>query len=71
MICFLVLQRIRADTRLVSRVLERVIDSREVEVHLAGVFGFEGTGLEVDDDEAAECQVVEEEINEEVLASYF
>jgi hypothetical protein len=47
-----------------------VIQDVEVEVHFAGVLGLEVFGFEVDDDEAAEVEVVEKEVDGEVFAGY-
>ena len=61
----------QADARLVVRVAEHVVNGGEVEVHLAGVFRFEGRHLQVDDAEASELEVVEEQIELEVFATDF
>lgn len=49
---------------------QEVVHGREVEVHLAGVLGPEVGHLQVDHDEAAQAQVVEEEVEVEVLAAH-
>lgn len=48
-----------------------VINRRQVEVHLAGVLRLELVDLEVDDDEAAQAEVVEEQVEIEILATDF
>src|SRR5579863_3923852 len=47
------------------------IDGGQVEVHLPGVLGLELAGLELDDDEAAEPQMEEEQVDVEVIAPNF
>ena len=55
--------------RLVVGMAHQVVDRREVEVHLARVLGLELGRLEVDDDVAAQLQVIEEEVDVEVLVA--
>lgn len=52
-------------------VAEDVVDGGEIEVQLAGVFGLEGAGLQIDDDEAAEFDVVEKQAEECEAAAEF
>src|SRR4051812_2255854 len=59
-----------ADGGLVVGVPEEVVDGGEVEAHLAGVLGLEVRHLELDDDVAAQAEVVEEEVEEEVPAAH-
>ena len=59
------------DTRLIVGMAQHVIDSREVEVHLARVLRFELAHLQIDHDEASELQVVKEQIELEILSSDF
>ena len=63
----LVLAEDQADGRLVGRVAQPVVHHVAVEVHLAGVLGLEGAFLQVDDHEAAQAQVVEQQVDVEVL----
>lgn len=56
------------DAWLVAGVLERVIDRRQVEVHLACVLRSELAALQVDDHEASKFEVIEEKIEPIVLA---
>ena len=44
-----------------------VVDRGEIEIHFARGFGGKVACLEIDDDEAAQLQVIEEEIEVEVL----
>ena len=46
-------------------------DRREIKVHFAGIFGFEWRRLQVDNDKAAQLQVVKEQVDPEVFASDF
>src|SRR5437763_614994 len=57
-----------ADGGLIVGVAEKIVDGGEVEAHLAGVLGLEVRHLELDDDVAAQVEVVEEEGEEEVPA---
>jgi hypothetical protein len=59
-----------ADRGSVGGMAKFVIQDVEVEVHFAGVLGLEVFGFEVDDDEAAEVEVVEKEVDGEVFAGY-
>lgn len=52
----------------VGRVFEHVIDGGQVEVHLACVLRLERAGLQIDDNEAPEFEVIEEEVDLVVLA---
>ena len=49
-----------SDARLIVRMAQAVVNGGKVEVHLAGVLWLERRHLQVDDDEAAELEVVEE-----------
>ena len=42
--------------------LQHVVYRRQVEVHLADVLGLEGANLDLDNDESAQTQVVEQQI---------
>src|SRR5207247_10124218 len=57
----------QADGRLIVRVTQQVAGGGEVEVQLAYEGGFEGDCLQLDDHVAAQPQVVEEEVEDEVL----
>ena len=46
-----------------------VIDDAQVEIHLAGVLGLELAFLQVDHDEAAQFQVVEQQIDVEIAVA--
>ena len=61
----------QADARLVVGVPKQVVNGGEIEVHLAGVFRFERPSLQIDDAEAAQLEVVEEQIELEVFAPDF
>jgi hypothetical protein len=50
-------------------VAEKVIHSRQVEVHLSGILGFKGAHLEIDHHEASQLQVIEKQIDLEILTS--
>lgn len=50
----------QADAGLVCGVLQEFVDGAEVEIHLPGVLGLEGTSFEDDHDEATKLQVIEE-----------
>lgn len=56
------------DGRLIVLVSEQVIDSREIEVHLAGVFGLECGHLQVNHHKAPPLQVIEQEVEPKVLS---
>ena len=58
-----------ADGGRVLWVAELVIDHRAVEIHLAGVFGLEVAFLEIDHNEAAQMEVVEEQVEIEVAVA--
>lgn len=58
-----------ADRRLVIGVAEEIVGRREVEVELADERGIERDRLELDDDEAAKLQVIEEEVEVKVLVA--
>lgn len=60
-----------ADGGLIAGVLDDVIDGGQVKIHLAGVFGFERAGFEIDYDEAAEAEMVKEQIDPVVLPGDF
>lgn len=49
--------------------LESVVDDVAVEVQLAGVLGLELALLQVDDDERAQPQVVEQQVDVEILVA--
>jgi len=59
-----------ADARLVVGMAEKVVDGGEVEVHLAGVLRLERRRLQVNNHEASELQVVEEQVQPEVLSTH-
>src|SRR5207302_349946 len=61
-----ILAQDQTDGRRVGIVAELVIDDAQVEIHLAGVFGLELAGLQVDDNEAAQFQVVEQQVDVKV-----
>lgn len=61
----------QADGWLIVRVAEQVVHSREIEIHLAGVLGFEGLGLQVDHDKAAQTKMIEQQVDIVVLAAHF
>jgi hypothetical protein len=48
---------------------QHVVSRGEVEIHLAGILRFEVAYLEVDDHEAAEPEIVKQEVDAEVLAA--
>jgi hypothetical protein len=48
---------------------QQIIDSRQVKIHLARVLRLEVVDLEINDDEAAQAQVIEEKIEIEILAT--
>jgi hypothetical protein len=52
---------------LIGRVPNFVIDNVEVEIHFAGIFGFELSGLKFDHDKAAERQMVKQQIDVEII----
>lgn len=58
-----------AHGRLVVRMPQYVVHRIEIEVHLASVLGGKWTSLEVNDQVAAELQVIEEQINVIVLVT--
>lgn len=60
-----------ADGGLVVGVFDLGIHGAEVETELAGVLGLKRAGLEFDHKVATEQQGVEEEIDEEIIASHF
>ena len=66
-----VLAEDHADGGSVGLVAELVIDNAQIEVHLAGVFGFEFAFLQVDHDKAAQLQVVEQQVDEEFVLADF
>ena len=55
--------------RLVISVAEHVIHGREVKVHLARVLRLERPHLQIDNDEASQLQMVEEQVEPEILSS--
>jgi len=59
------------DGRRVVLEAEEVVDGGAVEVHLSGILGFEVALLEIDDDEAAEVEVIEEEVEVELAVADF
>ena len=61
--------RTRFAYRCVGRMAQQIINGRQVKVHLARVLRLEVVDLEIDDDEAAQAQVIEEEIEVEVLVA--
>ena len=60
-----------ADGGLVVGVVDLGLHGAEVETELAGVLGLKRAGLEFDHKVATEQQGVEEEIDEEIIASHF
>jgi hypothetical protein len=44
-----------------------VVHDTQIEVHLAGVLGFELAGLEINDDKTAQGQVIEQQVDVEIL----
>ena len=60
-----------ADAGLVVGVSHLVIHHVEVEVHLGCVLGFEGSAFQIDDDEAAQLEVIEKEVDVEIVVSEF
>jgi hypothetical protein len=48
---------------------KKVVDGREIKVHLAGEFRLERFHLQIDYDVSAQLQVVEEEIDVEILVA--
>ena len=50
---------------------EQVVDGSEVEIHLAGKLRLECFRLQIDDDKAAQLQVIEEKIDEEITSAHF
>ena len=60
----------QTDGRGVARVLEPVVDDVAIEVELAGVLWLEFALLQVDDDEGAQAQVVEEQVDIEVFVAH-
>ena len=61
----------QADARLVGRVLQEIVDDGQVEVHLAGILRFERPGFQIDNDKAAQLDVVEQQIDAVFLALDF
>ena len=51
-----------ADTRLVARVFEKVVNRSKVEIHFAGVLRFKSGSFQVDHDKASETQAVKEKM---------
>ena len=46
-----------------------IVHGVEVEVHLAGIFGFERANFQIDDDEAAKLEVVEKEVDVGIIVT--
>lgn len=61
-----VLTEDQADGWAVVGMTQLVVHYTQIEVHLASVLGFEGAGLQVDHHEAAELQVIEQQVDVEV-----
>lgn len=59
-----------ADGRLIVEMAHQIVHCRQVELHLPSVPRTELFHLEINDDKAAQLQVVEEEINEELVAHH-
>jgi hypothetical protein len=59
----------QADARPVVGMAQQIVHRREVEIHLPGVLGGELAHLEVDGDEAAELEVIEEQVDVEIVVS--
>ncbi len=55
---------------MVIRVAEQIVHDGAVEIDLPGIAGFEGAGLEFDDDIAPELEMVEKEVEVEILVAY-
>src|SRR5262245_30143301 len=58
-----------ADGRLVVGMAQLIVDGGQIEVHLAGKFRLEVLDLQLDDDEAPEPQVIEQQVEIIVLAA--
>ena len=58
-----------ADGGGVAGVAELGVYGRAVEIHFAGILGFEIAFFQIHDDEAAEVQMVEEEVDEKLAVA--
>jgi len=58
-----------ADAGLVVGMPQKVVDRREIEVHLAGELRLERFHLQIDHDVSTDLQVVEEEVDVELLVA--
>jgi hypothetical protein len=56
-----------ADGETIIGTSKQVVDSVDIEVQLAGVLRLETTGLELDDDVAAQAEVAKEQVDEELI----
>src|SRR5690348_13088803 len=56
---------------LIVGVAEKIVDGREVKIQLPGVLRLEWPHFEIDDNEASQLQVIEEQIEFEVFSSDF
>src|SRR5262249_37349098 len=61
----------QADAAAVAGVAEQVVHRGQVKVHLAGVLRLERAALEVNDHEAAQAEVVEQQVQGKVLTADF
>src|SRR4051812_28250911 len=61
----------KADAGPIVRVSQLVIDGRQIEIYLADESGIERHGFELDDHEASQLEVVEEQVHEEVLVGCY
>lgn len=59
----------QTDRRLIGRVLQQLIDHGQVEVELTDEGRFARYGLQLDDDEATQLQMIEEQVDLEVLVT--
>jgi len=66
-----ILTQYQANGRRIGLVAELVIDDAQIEVHLAGVFRLEFSCLQIDHDEAADLQVVEQQVVIEIAVADF
>jgi len=68
---FLVLAKDETDAGLVIGMALLIVDHVEVEIHFGRVFRFECAAFQINDDEAAELQVIEEEVQIEIVITEF
>ena len=50
---------------------QKVVDSGEIEIHLAGVLRLERAHFEIDDHEASKLEVVEQQVDLKIFAADF